>query len=334
MPPALVRYTPAREHMLRKSLTLPGTVEAQTTSVVAATVPGLVVEYPAKEGTRVKRGDVLAKLRTVALELQRDARVADLKEAEARLGQAQNNLRRARELFDATVVSKEQLDDRQSEYNAWLGRTESLKAEIARIADEIDRCTIRAPLNGVVSREMTEVGQWLIAGGAVVELLALDEVEVRVDVPERYFGQVRAGTTATLTFESLPNVRAQGRVIAVIPKADVQARTFPVKVLVANERGTIGAGMLAQVSFAAGETYAATVVPKDAVISEGGRRFLYRLNGDNTVEMIAVETGAGAGVWLEVRGGIRPGDRVITRGNERLMPGQTVMGTPLEYARP
>ena len=80
--------------------------------------------------------------------------------------------------------------------------------------------------------------------------------------------------------------------------------------------------------------YPATIVPKDAVISQGRDKFLYRVNGDNTVEQVSVQTGAGAGAWIEVTGAVRPGDRVVTRGNERLMPGMGVSGTPLEYKVP
>ncbi len=121
---------------------------------------------------------------------------------------------------------------------------------------------------------------------------------------------------------------------ALVPKADPQARTFPIKVTVHNEQGHIGAGMLAQVSFSAGEVYRATMVPKDAIISRGPQKLLYRVNGDNTVEELSVETGAGAGVWIEINGPVRPGDKIITRGNERLAPGMGVNATPLEYAVP
>lgn len=334
MPPANVRYTEAREHTLRRTLTLPGSVQAQTSSIVAATVPALVVEFPAKEGTQVKAGDVLARQRSTTLELTLQSQKASLKEAEARLKLAESNLARAKELFDAGVVSRQQYDDAQSEYNAWLGRTDSLKADIARISDDLERTVIRAPFDGVVAAERTEIGQWLAIGAPVVELLKIDQVEVRVEVPERHFASLRMGALATVTFESLPGFSVQGRVTAIIPQADPQARTFPMKVTVPNRGSRIGAGMLAQVSFAAGEVYKATMVPKDAVISRGQQKILYRVNGDNTVEEIAVETGAGAGAWIEVSGPIRPGDRVITRGNERLAPGMGVQATALEYKVP
>jgi RND family efflux transporter MFP subunit len=329
-----VRYTPAREHTLRQNLTLPGTVEAQTASVVASPVAGLVDRFPGKEGTRVYKGQVLAKLRTTPLELRLAAQKAELQEAEARLKQAENNLARTKELFASGVASRQQLDEQQSEFSAWQGRAQSLKAEIARVDDDIDRATIRAPFAGVVARERTEVGQWIEAGGPVVELLAMDVVEIRVEVPERSFAQIRHGSAATVTVDAMPEVELRGRVISLIPQADPQSRTFPVKVRIKNPKHRIAAGMLAKVSFAAGETYRATVVPKDAIVTRGEARFLFKVNGQGTVDELPVQTGGTAGNWIEVKGDVRTGDKIVTRGNERLMPGMPVEATPIEYRTP
>ena len=333
-PKVPVRYTPAREHSLRQTLSLPGTVEAETASVVASPVAGLVEQFPGQEGTRVGMGQVLAKLRTTPLELRLAAQRGALQEAEARLRQAESNLAQAKELFAAQVLSSQQLDESQSEFNAWEGRTESLRAEIARTEDDVDRSTIRAPFAGVVARERTEVGQWIDIGGPVVELLAMGAVEIRVEVPERYFSQVRNGSTTTVTLEALPELELTGRVISLIPQADPEARTFPVKVRVGNPPGQIAAGMLAKVTLPAGDSYRATVVPKDAVVTRGPASFLFRVNGQSTVDEVPVETGSSSGSWIEVRGGIHPGDKVVTRGNERLMPGTAVDATPIEYGMP
>ena len=330
----VVGYTEAREHMLRPNITLPGTVEAQTTSTIAATIPGQVVEYPAKEGMQVKRGQVLARIRSTTLEFTLESQRAALKEAAARLKLAENNLARAKELFAAGVVSRQQFDDAQSEFNAWQGRAESLTADVSRMQDDLERTTIRSPFNGVVTRELTEVGQWLALGGPVVEVLLTEDMEIRVAAPERYFADLRTGAPATVTFESIPGLSVNGRVTAVIPRADLQARTFPVIVTVPNTGGRLGAGMLAQVSFGSGQPYRATVVPKDAVVTRGANRFVYRITPDNKVEEVPVEVGGAAGVWMEVRGGIRPGDKTITRGNERIGPGRAVNASSVEYAKP
>lgn len=334
MPPSSVRYTEAREHPVRRSVQLPGSVESRTVSLVASEVEGLVIGLPGREGDTVLKDQPLAQLRTTNLELRRDAIAAQLKEAQARQRLAERNLERARDLFESKVFSQQQLDDAYYEYNAWQGRLEQLEADVARLNDDIERCTIRAPFAGVVTEERTEVGEWLGAGDPVVEILSLDELEVRVEVPERYFRNLNPGARATVTFEALPGTSVRGRISAIIPRADPQARTFPLKVRIRNREGRIGVGMLAQVSFPAGEAYRATVVPKDAVIIRGPQRFVYLMNGDNTVSLIPVETGTGVGQWVEVQGAVQPGQRVITRGNERLRPGQAVQGQPLEYELP
>lgn len=333
-PPSPVRYTQAREYRVRRAIQLPGSVESRTVSLVASEVEGLVVDFPVREGDTVLKDQALAQLRTTNLELRRDAIAAQLKEAQARQKLAERNLERARDLFDSKVFSQQQLDDAFYEFNAWEGRVEQLQADLARLNDDIERCTIRAPFAGVVTEERTEVGEWLGVGDPVVEILSLQELEVRVEVPERYFRNLNPGARATVTFEALPGARYSGRISAIIPRADPQARTFPLKVRIRNREGRIGVGMLAQVSFPAGESYRATVVPKDAVIIRGGQRFIYLMNGDNTVSLVPVQTGTGVGEWIEIRGGLQPGQRVITRGNERLRPGQVVQGQPLEYELP
>ncbi|MBI2957170.1 MAG: efflux RND transporter periplasmic adaptor subunit [Acidobacteria bacterium] len=334
MGPAPVRYTEAREHAVRRAVQLPGTVGSRVVSIVASEVEGLVVDYPVREGDRVEEGQPLARLRTTALELRRDASRAQLREAEARLKLAERNLERARELFDAKVISQQQLDDAFYEFTAWQSRVEQLTAEIAQINHDIERGTIRAPFAGAIVRERTQVGEWLDKGDPVVEMMSLDAFEVRVEVPERYFADLRVGARAAVSFEALPGVEISGLISAVIPRADQQARTFPVKVRFSSPSRHIGMGMLAQVSFPAGEPYRATLVPKDAVVSQGRQKVVYLLNGDNTVSSVSVETGAGVGGWVEVRGALRAGQKVITRGNERLRPGQTVAGQPLEYELP
>jgi RND family efflux transporter MFP subunit len=334
MPPSPVRYTEAREHSVRRTIKLPGNVESRVYSTVATEVAGLVEELLVREGDVVKKEQPLARLRTTTRKLQRQARGAQRREAEARLKQAERNLERASELNEEGIISRQQYDDRFYEVDAWRGRVEQLNAEIAQIDLSLRQSTIRAPFAGTITTERTEVGEWLDTGDAVVEIHTLDELEVRVDVPEQYFRSLNPGARATVTFEALPGLETSGRITAIIPSADTEARTFPIKVRISNRQGRIGVGMLAQVSFPAGSSYRATVVPKDAVIRRGPQEFVYLMNGDSTVSMVAVETGQGVGSWVAVEGSVEAGQKVITRGNERLQPGQPVAGTPLEYQLP
>ncbi len=334
MPPSPVRFTEAREHSVRQQVRLPGTVESRVTSVVASEVAGLVDDLLVREGDTVRKDQPLAQLRTTTLELRRQAAAASLQEAEARLKQSDRNLDRAKELLEEGIIARQEFDDRLYEHDAWIGRTEQLKAEIAQIDLALRQSTIRAPFAGTVTAERTEVGQWVDLGDPVVELLSLAELEIRVEVPEQYYRSLNPGARAAVTFESLPGLDVRGRISAIVPRADPQSRTFPLIVRIPNENGRIGVGMLAQVSFPAGESYRATVVPKDAVIRRGPQEFVYLINGDNSISMVPVQTGQGVGAWVEVQGSLHAGQKVVTRGNERLRPGQQVQGEPLEYQLP
>lgn len=319
---------------MRPTVRLTGSVEARSAGVVASEVAGLVVELAAREGDAVRRGQPLVRLRRGNLELRLAARRADLQEAEARLDLATRNQERARELFSSEVISRQQLDDAISEFTAWQGRVDSLKAEIAQVEDDLERSVLRAPYSGVVVAERTQVGEWLAVGDPALEMVGLDDLEVVLDMPERYFSQVAEGTTARISFESLPGVEIEGKISAIIPRADAKARAFPVKVRFNNRDRRVGVGMLARVDFPAGDAQAATVVPKDAVVRRGDAAMVYRIGDGGTVEPVMVQQGTAVGDWIAVDGALEPGQRVVTRGNERIFPGQPVAGEPVEYELP
>jgi RND family efflux transporter MFP subunit len=332
--PSPVRYTEALNHAIRGAVHLPGSVESRTSSLVAAEAAGLVVAMDADEGDRVNRGQSLVRLRTINYELQLQAAQGRLKEAEARLQLAESKLRRARELFDDEVISEDQLDDAFSEFTAWQGQVDANKATIAELEVYLKRCVVRAPFDGVVVAKLTDVGQWMDIGGDVMGMVAVNRLDVRVEVPERYYRQLDADVEATVTLEALPGVEVAGELHRVIPRADPKARTFPIKIRIPNPDGRIGVGMLARVSLPVGAIYDAVLVPKDAIVRQGPQEIVYRIKEDQTVEPVPVVPGQGVDVWIEVQGPLAAGDRVVTRGNERIFPGMPVAGEAQEYPQP
>ena len=334
MPPAAVRFAEARRQVVRTEVVLPGTIRARTSSLVASEVAGLVVELRARQGDTVRRGQPLAKLRRQNLELRLAESKADLQESAARLDLARRSFDRSLQLYESGVISRALLDDAVSESDAWAGRVAKAEAGIARLEDDLDRSTIAAPFNGVIVEERVGVGEWLEVGGAVVEMVGLEDLEVVAALPERYFPYVKPGMGVHVSFESVPDLVVEGEVSAVVPQADPQARTFPVKVKIPDLDGQIGVGMLTRLVFAAGEAREALIVPKDAVINRGGRRFVYVIGAGETVEMVAVTLGPATGLWAAVEGEIVAGARVVVRGNERLRPGQSVTAELLEYELP
>ena len=256
------------------------------------------------------------------------------REAQARLALAEAQLERSRELVEQQVLSKQQLDDARFEFEAWRGRTDRLQAEIARIELDLERSTVKAPFAGIVVSKATEVGEWVGKGATVMELLSPYVLEVRVDVPERYYEQIQRSTQARVRFEALPGYEVEGTITSLVPRANPRSRTFPLLVRVKNAEARIGAGMLAKVYLAAGEARAAQIVPKDAIISRGDDRFVFVVDKESTVDMIPVTTGVAVGDWIAVEGPIAPKAKVVTRGNERIQQGQKVIAELLSYEAP
>lgn len=318
---------------MRRTVRLPGSIVSTTISTVASEVAGLVMDLPVQEGQRVDKGTVIARLRQETLRLRLAESQAQRREDESRRKAAQLRLERTDGLLSEGIVSQQQLDDARYEYNAWQGRVERLDAEIARLEDEVERSVIRAPFAGVILTKVAEVGEWVTVGGAIIELLSMDSLVVQVEVPERFYGQLHKQSHATVRFEALGSLELRTPIGTIIPRADLQARTFPLRLPLPN-RADFGVGMTVSVILPIGEVYPALVVPKDALVDDRGRRAVFRMDAANRVERVFVETGAGLGAWIEVSGDLAVGDRIITRGNERLFPGQVVKGQAVEYPLP
>jgi RND family efflux transporter MFP subunit len=165
----------------------------------------------------------------------------------------------------------------------------------------------------------------------VVELLVLSTVEITVPVPERYIAHIRRGDTTPLALDALPRHRFSGKVNRIIPQADAESRTFPVKVKVTNPNGLIKSGMFARVTFPVERGRKALVVPKDALVSRGPVELLFIVT-DGKVHQVPVKRGQATEGWVAIEGPVEEGQLVVVRGNERLRDGMPVTILPPEKA--
>jgi RND family efflux transporter MFP subunit len=322
-PPAPVVVSEVKQQTLQKPVTLVGAVEPLKRSTIASEIAGLVEDFPVEEGNVVKKGDLLAKLRTKSLEIDlREAR-AQKAEAEARYRLAKKNLERFQELYKKGVASLQQLQDTEAEKDAMLARVSQLEAQIDSHAYDLARSKIVAPFDGYVTAEHTEVGQWIEVGGPVVELIDIIRAEVDVDVPERYISQIRLGDIAVINFDALPKLSIEGEITSIVPQADRESRTFPIKIVVDNNDGLIKSGMVARVSFLIGEPSLVKLVPKDAIVEQNRSNFVYVVN-DGAAVPVQVNTGIAYKDLIQITGPVETGQLVVTRGNERLRPNQPV----------
>jgi multidrug efflux pump subunit AcrA (membrane-fusion protein) len=203
------------------------------------------------------------------------------------------------------------------------------RAVVQRLERNLDKTSIRAPFAGAIVGRHTELGEWIDEGGAVCEMIALDTVRVRVDVPERAIPFARAGAPATIAIEALDQTR-NASITRVIPQASATARTFPVEIDVPNADHELLPGMFVWAYVPAGPTGKRLMVDRDAVVPRGTSKFVYVVRdgpqGGQMAQELAVETGLERDGVIEVRGrGLTVGDLVVTRANERLRDGAPVV---------
>ena len=295
-------------------------------------------------------------------ELKNGSRPEELAEARARVAQAQAaveyrawRVENARRLLKSGSVTEDELKDavlaartveaRLAEEKAKLAlvvagprkervaaaeaRHKVALAEVNRLVNEKKRHAVRAPFAGYVVMERTEVGAWLKQGDPVATIVELDAVDVVVPVLEDFVGGIKVGTEVSVTVDALPGQRFTGAVSRIVPQADRRARTFPVYVRIKNRMNgaapLLKAGMFARVHLAVGDVAAALLVPKDALVLGGPAPVVWVVDPKtNTVRPVPVATGVAHEGKIAVTGALKAGEMVVTRGNERLRPGQVV----------
>lgn len=203
------------------------------------------------------------------------------------------------------------------------------EAVVARVAEELAKTRITAPFAGFVADRFAEVGQWLQAGGDVVELVDISAVLVRVQVPEHAVAFNLVGDAAQVQIDALDR-RFEGRIEHVIPQAAIDARTFPVEIRIDNPEHLIKSGMFVRATVAAGTAAAAVVVPLDAVVHRKGLDYVALVRpGQQGAKMavpMPVTIGAQDEGWVAVTSGnVAPGMQVVVRGNENIL-----FPTPIE----
>ena len=322
-PPALVEVQAIEEKTVAPRVSLLGTGEAWLETVVASEEAGLVSGMLVEEGRYVKKNQPLCRQESTQLELKIEAAEADLAEAKVLQLQNRREWERQKRLYQINSIAEKAYEDAKFKAEAADKRVERLDAGLRGLKDQMKSKTTRAPISGYVVQRHCLLGQWLGEGEPVVTLVVPDPILFIVPVPERHIPHIQKGDQIPVTFDALPDRIFKGVVDAVILRADQGARTFPVRIKIANAKGAIKPGMLGRATLPAGRARKALLVPKDALILDPSGAAVYTVS-EGVARFVPVKTGSEQGALIEVEGSLKAGAVVVIRGNERLRPGQPV----------
>ncbi len=333
-----------------------GYVVARTKASVSAKIPGRLAFLGVSEGSRVRAGDVIARLENAdyqAAVTQAEANLAveraSLAEAQADSAEQRREAQRAHDLrtSNANLISQADVDAADSKAAQADARVAAARARIdaagaaLRLAQaNYENTLIRAPFNGTVLAKDAEVGEVVapsvgggLTRGAVVTMADLGTLEVEVDVNEAYIGRIHGAQEARITLDAYPDTSFHGRVRQIVPTADRQRATVQVKVSILDHDARILPEMGARVDFleaaprAAAGPAASTPpivrVSADAVRDEGGESVVYLVREGRLVRR-AVVAGPVSGGMREIRGGLAGGEELLTGGVDQPKDGMRV----------
>jgi membrane fusion protein, multidrug efflux system len=317
-PPEAVTSVVAQPEVWPATTGVIGTMEAVHGVMVSSDLPGTVTKINFDSGKAVHEGDILVELDT------REER-AQLASLEAQRDLAKVNYGRMDQLVKEGVISR-------LEYDQATAQQKQTEANVGQIRATIERKTIRAPFSGTLGIRKVNLGQYLSAGNAVVQLQALNPIYVNFGLPQQALGQVRVGRSLRVTSEDLPGKAFTGKVTALDSVIDQTTRNVQVQATLANPEGKLQPGMFVQVEVVLGASRTVVPLPASAVsyAPYGDSVFVITDLKDpkghtyRGVRQQFVKLEGSRGDQVAVVSGLNPGDEVVTSGVFKLRNGAAV----------
>jgi len=300
------------------TLSISGTVVSLNDARVAAQLSGSVT-WVAAVGSRVAVGEAMATLDDADLQLSLRDNQAQIDSLQAQLDFQQSSTARLQRLAGQNNAAATQLDQAKSQLEMIQQGLNRARIAMKQTQRQIEKSKILAPFSGIVTERLIQLGEYVNPGDPVARLVDTDHREIQVRAPLSLARYIQPGSAVEISqVEGL----SSSTIKAVIPVGDVRSRMFELRIHADNPAWVIGAAV--QVALPNSVPRALVAIPRDALVLRGNQTFVYRIGKGDVAERVDVEVGIGLGGMVEVIGDVAEGDQLVTRGAERLQPGQSV----------
>jgi len=257
---------------------------------------GKIVGIFFEEGTRVKKGDLLAKINDKPLQAQ-------LLKLKAQRKLLEEREFRQKQLLERDAISRESYDQVSTELQSLLADIQLLEARIAETE-------LRAPFNGIVGLRMISEGAFANTQTKIVRLVKISPLKIEFSVPERYAGEVTAGYPISFFIDGIQDT-FRASVYAIEPKINVETRTIVARALYPNRNEELKPGRFAKVEALLSEIDNAVSIPTEAIIPEmsGEKVFIYK---GGKAKQVKVTTGLRTESRIQIKEGLQFGDTLLT----------------------
>ena len=286
------------------------TLEADEQAVVVSQITGVVLKLHAEEADFVKAGQVLASVESdrYALELQR---------ANATLKRLQTDLQRKQELFAKKLVSTEDFERVNAEFEA-----QKAAYNLAKL--DLEYTSIKAPINGYISERMVRVGNLVKLHQPVFHITSYDPLLAVLHVPERELRVLSKGLQVSMSVDAWPGEIFNGEVIRISPVVDTDTGTFRVTAQINDHGQMLKPGLFGRAEILYDLHEDVPVIPRSAVITEDELSHVFVIGDEGSASRRAVQLGFEHNGLIEVLDGLAKGETIVTAGKGSLSEGTRV----------
>ena len=294
-----------------------GTVISKHDARISSEVEGRLT-WVAEVGTIVEKGDVVANLDDIFLQQQRSEELATIQSEKAQLDLYKKEVKRFQRLIKQNNIAQNELDQSISNRAVASSNIIAAQARLAQIEERISRSNLRAPFAGVISERFAQSGEWTQNGNPLIRLIDFNNPEIQVRVPQSIYSLITLNSALNV-YNSEQSIKAN--VQTIVPVGTTASRLFELRL---KPQQPLPPGTLVRISIPTAKAREVISIHRDALVIRKGSISVFRINDENTSEQLQVDVGIGDGEYIELIGNINPGDRIVTRGGERLRPGETV----------
>ncbi|WP_348661109.1 efflux RND transporter periplasmic adaptor subunit [Croceibacter atlanticus] len=307
----LVSTIVVKDTLFNHYLELQGSVETKQNIVISPEYNGLLERIYVKEGQRVNKGQLLAKIDDGGISQQ-------LAQMETQLALAKTTFERRQRLWEQNIGS-------EIEYLQAKAQYEGQQNSVAQMRSQVGKTTIRAPFSGTIEDVIAEQGTVVASGQTqIMRLVSLEDMYIEAEIPEDYLTSVSENTPVTINFPIL-NKTVDSKVRQASNYISPTNRTFRIEVAVPNKDKSIKPNLTARLKINDYTSEKALLIPL-SVISENadGEQYVYIAEGEDTpvAKRQIIETGRSQGQNIEVLSGLSNGDFVIKEGARTVKEGQ------------
>lgn len=313
-----VQVVDARNIELAPGIWIAGTVISHQDARISSEVEGRI-ELLVEIGDEINEGEIIAKIDDTTIRMQLEEARAEISPIEAKLNFFNRQAERLNQLAKQNNAAKNRLDEVNSDRDQMRGELSMMNTRLAQARDKLNRTTILAPFNGVVAERFKEAGEWAKIGDELVRLVNTEATEIQGRIQQQSATFIKKGDSIEVTDG---HARTMATVRTLVPVGDDISRLYEIRLDFDETAWLAGHAVRIKVPTAIPQNV--LVVPRDALVIRENTIKVFRILEDNTAEAVYVKTGIANDMLIEVTGDINEGDKIVVRGNERLLPQQQV----------